>query len=189
MNHLNQYNDETLVQLLREDNSIPAFEALFNRYWKRLLTEAAFQTGSQQEAEEIVQQVFLNIWKLRKKLVIQHCFYTYITSCVKYGIMASLAREKKRKQTHLLLANTIEAADNYTEEWIDRESVRQQLEATIQNLPQKCRLVFKLSRNEGFTEKQIAQRLNISGKTVQAHITHALKALRTSLQQVMYLLF
>ena len=103
--------------------------------------------------------------------------------------MASLAREKKRKQTHLLLANTIEAADNYTEEWIDRESVRQQLEATIQNLPQKCRLVFKLSRNEGFTEKQIAQRLNISGKTVQAHITHALKALRTSLQQVMYLLF
>lgn len=189
MNDLNQYNDEALVQLLRENNSITAFEALYNRYWKRLLTEAAFQTGSQQEAEEIVQQVFLNIWKLRKTLVIEHCFYTYIASCVKYGIMASLVREKKRRQRDVLLANATDLTDNHTVEWIDRESVRQQLEATIQNLPQKCRLVFRLSRNEGFSEKQIAKQLNISGKTVQAHITYALKALRTSLQRAMFLLF
>lgn len=166
-----------------------AFEVLYNRYWKKLLTEARFQTGSQQEAEEIVQQVFLNIWKLRKELTLQHCFYTYLASSVKYGILASLAREKKQKKFFQKLSNTQASTYNQTIEWLDRESVRKQLEQTIQQLPQKCRMVFNLSRNNGFTEKQIAQQLNISGKTVQAHITYALKALRTSLQQVMLFLF
>lgn len=189
MNHLNQYDDNILVEQLREHDSIQAFEVLYNRYWKKLLTEAAFQTGSQQEAEEIVQQVFLNIWKLRKEISLQHSFYTYIASCVKYGVMASLVRAKKQKYTQELLSKNAAEEDNGTLEWIDHESVRQQLENTILHLPQKCRLVFHLSRNNGFTEKQIAQRLNISGKTVQAHITYALKALRASLQRAMMFLF
>ncbi|MBX3241001.1 MAG: RNA polymerase sigma-70 factor [Chitinophagaceae bacterium] len=189
MKLLSLHNDEILLKLLREDDSVRAFEVLYNRYWKKLLAEAAFHTGSQQEAEEIVQQVFLNVWKLRKELVIRYSFYTYVASSVKYGIMASLAREKRQKHTREKLSQNLKIEDNYTLDWIDSESVRRQLEQTIEKLPQKCRLVFRMSRGEGFTEKQIAGALNISGKTVQAHITYALKALKTSLQKATSFLF
>lgn len=184
MNNFQQYHDDQLVQLIRDDDNIAAFEVLYNRYWEKLLIQAKWKTGSEEDAEEIVQQVFMNIWRTRKNLHLTHSFYTYIASCVKYEIMATIARKQKQKTAHHnFYTATGQEADNNTAEWIDYESTRRQLEDTIQQLPEKCRLVFRLSRENGFTEKQIAEKLSISKKTVEAHMTRALKALRLILHQ------
>jgi RNA polymerase sigma-70 factor (family 1) len=189
VNHLSSYGDEHLVQFLRDEDSKAAFAELYNRYWKRLLINARFHLGSEQEAEEVVQNVFMNIWKARQKLELKNTFATYISSCVKYETMAALAKQKRRSAAKLALSNIGDVAEFNTINSIDYESTRKKLEATIQTLPEKCQLVFRLSREEGFTEKQIAGELGISTKTVQAHITKALKVLRTNLQQLMWTLF
>lgn len=190
MKNFEQYHDDDLVRMIREEDSSAAFEALYNRYWQKLLIQAKLKTGSEEDAEEIVQHVFMNIWKTRKNLHIQHSFYTYIASCVKYEIMATLVKQKKQQRALSGFFNTTgESRDNYTAEWVDYESTRRELEATIQNLPEKCQLVFRLSREKGFSEKQIAEKLSISKKTVEAHMTRALKILRTMMQHRLLFFF
>jgi RNA polymerase sigma-70 factor (family 1) len=189
VNNFQPYADEHLVKLLREEDSKEAFEELYNRYWKRLLINARFNLGSEQEAEEVVQNVFMNIWKARERLQLKNTFATYILSCVKYETIAALVKQKKRSDAKLVLSSIGDVAEYNTINSIDYESTRKKLEETITTLPEKCQLVFRLSREEGFTEKQIAQQLRISTKTVQAHITKALKVLRTNLQQLMLVLF
>lgn len=187
MKDLRPYDDSELFRLVREEDSSAAFEALYNRYWDKLLLHAKLKTGSEEDAEEIVQHVFMNIWKTRKNIHLRHSFHTYIASCVKYEIMAVLVKQKKQKEAHnSFYDNVAGREDNYTTEWVDYESTRRQLEDTIRNLPDKCRLVFRLSREHGFSEKQIAEKLSISPKTVQAHMTRALKLLRTILQHRLF---
>lgn len=183
MEPLLQYDDSELFRRVREEDSSAAFEILYTRYWEKLLLQAKFKTGSEENAEEIVQHVFLNIWRIRKNIQLQHSFHTYIASCVKYEIMAVLVRNKKQKEAyHGLFAVTGSEGDNNTAEWVDYESTRRQLESTIRLLPDKCRMVFRLSRENGLSEKQIARELHISQKTVQAHMTRALKLLRVVFQ-------
>ena len=179
MNKIQHLSDCQLVTLLREKESRKAFEALYNRYWKKLLILARYKTGSEHEAEEIVQQVFLNIWKMRKELNIRNTFHTYIASCVKYEILATLSRQQKHQDAVTVLSGKPDGdLDNQTSEWLDYAVVRQQLEHTVRSLPEKCQLVFRLSREDGYSEKQIADVLSISRKTVQAHMSKALKVLK-----------
>ncbi|RPD42596.1 RNA polymerase sigma-70 factor [Chitinophaga barathri] len=187
MKHLQQYDDSELFRLVRDEDSSAAFEALYNRYWEKLLLHAKHKTGSEEDAEEIVQHVFMNIWKTRKNIHLRHSFYTYIASCAKYEILAMLVKQKKQKEAHNSFYDDVAARqDNYTAEWVDYESTRRQLEDTIRHLPDKCRLVFRMSRESGFSEKQIAEKLSISPKTVQAHMTRALKLLRTIMQHRLF---
>ncbi|KIC92692.1 RNA polymerase sigma-70 factor [Flavihumibacter solisilvae] len=179
MTNIQYLSDCQLVTLLRENENRKAFETLYNRYWKKLLILARCKTGSEQEAEEIVQQVFLNIWKMRKELHIRNTFHTYIASCVKYEILATLSRQQKyQNAVNTLSGNPTADLDNQTSEWLDYSAVRQQLEQTVRSLPEKCQLVFRLSRESGYSEKQIADVMSISRKTVQAHMSKALKVLK-----------
>lgn len=188
MSNLQLYDDGELFRLVREQDSNAAFEALYHRYWDKLLIQAKFKTGSEEEAEEIVQHVFMNIWKTRKNIELRHSFHTYIASCVKYEIMTTLVKQKKQREAlNNFYKTTGQEEDNHTAEWVDYESTRRQLEETIQTLPDKCRLVFRLSREKGFSEKQIASELHISQKTVQAHMTRALKLLRSILQHRLFI--
>ena len=187
LNNCWQYIDEHLTQLLSTQDSPEAFEELYNRYWDKCLTLARHKLGSETDAEEIVQQVFLNIWRARKTIQLTHSFRTYISSCIKYETMACLARQKKQEKFRLSLRPA--EAVNHTQDWLDYECARQQLEATVKLLPEKCRFVFLLSRENGFSEKQIAKALEISPKTVQAHMTKALKLLRTNLQLGLFIIY
>lgn len=160
-----------------------AFEVLYDRYWEKLLIHGAHLLGSEHEAEEVVQNVFMKIWKSREKIDLKNTFHTYISSCVKYEIITMLIRQKKQKEAAQYQLSRADSENyNNTFERLDYETTRQQLEESILQLPEKCQLVFRLSREHGLSEKQIAGRLAISGKTVQAHMTKAIKTLRSNLQ-------
>lgn len=164
-----------------------AFEILYDRYWEKLLIHTKHMLGSEQEAEEVVQNVFMKIWKSRQKIDIRNTFYTYISTCVKYEIMTMLTLQKRRMEANAnRFAGTRNKQHNNTLELLDYESTRKQLEATVLQLPEKCQLVFRLSREKGLSEKEIAGQLAISGKTVQAHMTKALKILRSNLKQLFF---
>jgi RNA polymerase sigma-70 factor (family 1) len=167
--------------MCRDDE--PAFRLLYERYWDKLLVLACLRLGSNGEAEEIVQDAFVGIWRRRAHLELKNSFHTYISAIVKYEILRRLASRKTRTDFEKKVAHLYKEEDDSTLQWLNYEDLRLQLESTIQSLPEKCRIVFRLSREEGLTERQIADTLQISPKTVEAHKSKALRALRTSLAQ------
>ncbi|WP_153798991.1 RNA polymerase sigma factor [Foetidibacter luteolus] len=181
---LNATDNELFNHVSNDDQA--AFRILYDRYWRKLLVHAVVKLESEVEAEELVQEIFLQLWKRRKQIQLKNSFHTYIASMLKYEI---LARFKKRRQQQLLQQGMVNDAGNTDTNDAAYELLRREIEITIQSLPEKCRLVFRLSRDEGLSEKQIAEQLNIAPKTVEAHISKALKKLRASLQTLLCLYF
>ena len=170
--------------LLISRNDERAFRVLYDRYWKKLLVQALVKTGCPGEAEEIVQTVFINLWRRRDTLQVRCALSTYLAAMIKYEIIASFARQRKENRLKQQLVSLQHAEDNGAVEWLEYEQLLEGIEKTVETLPEKCRLVFRLSREEGLSGKQIASSLDISPKTVEAHMSRALKALNASLRQL-----
>jgi len=179
--------DSELIALIRNDNR-DAFTTLYQRYWDKIFAVAIHRLGVEEEAEEIVQEIFLSIWTRRKSLKLTHSLATYLSVAVKYKVINHLAR-KHRMQLQLdELTNATPATENSTSNWLDEKELRTQLEKCINKLPEKCRIVFLLSRDENKTYAEIATELNISQKTVEAHMSKALSTLRSDLKIALPLL-
>lgn len=183
----NELSDADLVFLLAEDN-YEAFSTLYSRYWKRMLVKAFTQLKSHADAEEVVQDSFINLWRRRKTLQLKHTFHTYIAAVVRYEVMTKIAGNKKN---FIFIEDAKPAAmeDDSTQQWLAFSDLQQEIETAIQSLPDKCRLVFRMSRDKGMTEKQISAELNISQKTVEAHMSKALKNLRLKLNRNFIFIF
>lgn len=177
------HTDEQLIELLKSGDDI-AFTVLYDRYWEKLLERAISRLKSTEEAREVVQNAFIRLWNRRERLDIKYSFYTYMAAVLKYEILRKLVERKKMRQmSEDLAANlaSISLTVSPTEQQLDFKDLQQRLEESIVNLPEKCRLIFKLSREKGMSNKEIAASLNISPKTVEAHISNAIKKLRSSL--------
>lgn len=174
------YTDEQLLQLMARDNR-DAFTELYNRYWDKTFAVAYHRLDDEHEAEEVVQEVFLSIWQRRASLKLTHTVATYLSVAIKYKVINHLDRQY-RKQQHLdELAFTLHETDDSTIQWLEEKELRQRLNHSISLLPEKCRIVFLLSRDENKTYAEIAAELDISQKTVEAHMSKALNSLRQSL--------
>jgi len=181
-----QDSDDELLQRLQLNRDAAAFTSLYERYWEKLVTLAYIRLQSTMDAQEVVQEVFLDIWKRSDNIHIRHSFHTYISAALKYKIITLLAKRKTETDSQSMLNHS--ESDISTEQWLSYHELRDELENTVMALPEKCQLVFRLSREKGFSEKQIAATLNISVKTVEAHMSRALRSLRTSLRHL-YLFF
>ncbi|MGV3504761.1 MAG: RNA polymerase sigma-70 factor [Adhaeribacter sp.] len=175
-------SDQDLLQLLKQGNS-QAFTALYHRYWQKLLVVASNKINDLEEAEEIVHDIFVALWKRRQELEVKGDFGLYLAVSVKYRVMKVLAR--RYQQRHYAASATFSFIDNSTQEWLQFSELQSQLGKLIADLPEKCQLVYKLSRESGFSHKQIAQELQISEKTVEAHLSKALKSLKAGLNYIL----
>ncbi|MFB0495036.1 RNA polymerase sigma-70 factor (family 1) [Mucilaginibacter sp. OAE612] len=174
------HTDEQLLQLMARDNR-DAFTELYHRYWDKTFAVAYHRLDDEHEAEEVVQEVFLSIWQRRASLKLTHTMATYLSVAIKYKVINHLDRQY-RKQQHLdEFAFTLPEADDSTIQWLEEKELRQRLNHSISLLPEKCRIVFLLSRDENKTYAEIAAELGISQKTVEAHMSKALSSLRQSL--------
>ena len=171
MNNYHTFNDQELVSLLKTGDR-QAFTTLFNRYWEKMVIVAYVKLQSAPDAEEVVQELFVDIWNRRASINIQHTFHTYISGALKYKIYTFLAkRQQAQTQARSLVADD---TCNNTEEWLNYEALREDLEKAVLQLPEKCRLVFRLSREKGLSNREIADNLSISPKPVEKHLTKAL---------------
>lgn len=174
------HTDEQLLQLMANDNR-EAFTELYNRYWEKTFAVAYHRLDDEHEAEEVVQEVFLSIWQRRASLKLTHTMATYLSVAVKYRVINHLDRQY-RKQQHLdELTFTSTETEDSTIQWLEEKELRKWLDHSISQLPEKCRIVFLLSRDENKTYAEIAAELGISQKTVEAHMSKALSTLRQSL--------
>lgn len=173
------YSDDQLLSLLKEDDQ-QAFEQLYSRYWKKLFALAFHKLQSRQDAEDIVHDIFASIWVRRKELEIQSVG-SYLSVAVKYRILEyfNKAIHQPVPVSEELPAST--SAGQLTEK-LESQILVRLLQEKIQQLPEKCRLVFEQSRIEGKSNPEIARDLNISRKTVEKHISTALRQLRHSIK-------
>jgi RNA polymerase sigma-70 factor (ECF subfamily) len=174
------YTDQQLLDLIRTDDR-GAFTELYNRYWDKTYAVALHRLEDEHEAEEVVQEVFLSIWQRRATLQLTHTVATYLAVAVKYKVINHLAKQHRRQLQHDELTITSPIIADSTADWLHEKELRQLLEKTISQLPEKCRIVFLLSRDENKTYAEIAAELNISQKTVEAHMSKALRELRETL--------
>ncbi|TSJ36581.1 RNA polymerase sigma-70 factor [Mucilaginibacter corticis] len=189
MRALNTYTDQELVALLKQDDQ-RALKEIFERYWDKLLAVALNRLNNLEEAEECVQDVLIKLWNLREKLELRYTLYTYLAAATRYRVLDLLDSQYRKQiktveltgQAEILTSNTL--ADSALLE----KELTEKLEDAIQNLPEKCRIVYRMSREEGMANKQIAAELEISEKMVEAHMTRAIKGLSASLPAVILLI-
>ena len=177
------YSDSELLDLLRSGDR-SAFSEIYNRYWKNIFTVASNKIGQLEEAEEIVQDIFISLWNRREEIVITSNLNAYLAVSAKYRVIKILAKRNQYNKYAIHSQNHIPLTANSTEDWFEFVELRSRLEILVSKLPEKCRLVYKASREDGYSQKQISAEFGISEKTVEAHISKALKSLRTGLGQI-----
>jgi RNA polymerase sigma-70 factor (ECF subfamily) len=161
----------------RED----AFQEIFKTYWCRLYTIAYSKLQSREEAEEIVQGIFVNLWEKRETLLITNLsFYLQkaVTNRVINQIRSKITQRKYWQHYQQYMPLQREGTDDLAI-CNDLEHV---VEEVVNRLPKKSREVFRLSRVEGQSVAEIANRLNLSEKAIEYHISKSLKELRVHLK-------
>lgn len=178
--------DLDLMELLKRDDK-EAFTEIYNRYWKKLLLVARNKLERLEDAEEIVQDIFVNLWNRRQEIHISTSLHSYLAVSVKYRVIKTLDKyfNKQNYINNLVASNFV---DDSTQERLRFNELFGQLNHYVSDLPEKCRLVFRLSRDLGYSQKQIAEELQISEKTVEAHMGKAIKTLRAKLSHFIYTL-
>lgn len=171
--------DKDLLALLMQGDEV-AFTEIYTRYWKKLFVIASHRLHSFEDAEEIVQDIFVSLWNRRHQLEVQSDLSSYLAVSVKYRVIKMLDRHYNAKR-YIDSMMTNELIDDSTQELLAFEELREELAKYVQELPEKCQLVFRLSREDGYSQKQIATELGISEKTVESHLGKAFKTLRTKL--------
>lgn len=178
MKDYNLYSDQQLAALLRSGDDA-AFHLIYIRYWKKLLAVATNRLGDFNQAEELMQDIFMNLWLRREDFTLKLGFDNYFAVAVKFQVInrrAKRARESERNKGFAAASTELSPAiDNR----FDLEFLQAQLEEAVNALPKKCQLVFRMSREQELSNKEIAAELNISEKGVEKHMTSALKVLRT----------
>jgi RNA polymerase sigma-70 factor (ECF subfamily) len=170
-------SDQELLVLLKSDE-IAAFEEIYNRYWAELYSSAYKRTSSREASEEIVQDFFTSLWLNRTKIQIEGTLVNYLRTSIRYRVFNYYSKEYVRKNYLESVGSLMKDFDNSTEETILLNDLTQNLEREISRLPLKCRSVYTLSRIEHKSNKEIAAVLGISEKTVENHMSRALKYLR-----------
>lgn len=175
--HENTYNEVELFVRISEGEE-PAFRQLFEMYRDRLFIFARQIAHSTVDAEEIVQDIFLKLWENRSHLAQVSYPRKYIFTMARNRAvdhLTSLARNKKAMQAIYI---NIAAANNPTEELLQAQESQQLIYKALAQLPEKKQTIFWLSRRDGLTHQEIAQRMNMSVQTVKNNLTDILKYIR-----------
>lgn len=176
------YTDEQLFSLL-QDGDEAAFTEIYQRYWKLLFAVAANKTGVLADAEEIVQEIFADLWKRRTVISIRHSLKAFLAGAVKFQVYVYFDKQHRQRICRQEAApDTAQVEPAY-----DYKALEEQVHQVTAQLPERCRLVYELSRNAGLTHKEIARTLDISEKTVENQITKALKHLHAALRSLLSL--
>lgn len=181
MRDLSEILDSGLLAMLKNDDDTFAFSELYNRYWDKLFGAAFKRVRSVETAEEIVQDLFTDLWMRRKALDIKAELPIYLYSAIRYRVINHMHKEMLKLSFEKNGSVMFPVVDNSTEEMVIANDLRYRLESKAELLPLKCREVYYLSRHEHQSNKSIAKQLSISEKTVENQLTKALKRLRTSL--------
>ncbi|TDQ09660.1 RNA polymerase sigma-70 factor [Pedobacter metabolipauper] len=171
------WTDEQLIDLLKQDDEA-AFQRIYRKYVSKLYASAYNLLRDPVACEEIVQELFIQLWIKRHELEIKN-LNSYLYMATRNRVLMGLRTKKIALDNDAL--EFLES--NYSSDSLIREKqLNREIDNAILSLPEKCREIFILSRKQQLSNREIAELMNISVKTVENQITRALQKLRHSLK-------
>lgn len=176
--------EETDDLIALRDGSPQAFERIYHRYGGKLYNFImTLSHGDRYLAEEIVQAVFIKLWEVREQIHPEKSVIFYLSTIGKNMLMNTYQRQTIEFVYRKLLSEQQVDYDTTTEEGIDRKWLENFVDELIRQLPPSRQKIFILSRKEGYSNKQIAEMLNISVSTVETQLSLAMKFMRKEFQK------
>jgi len=164
------FETNELLQRIKENDPV-GFKIIYQLYWRKLYNIAYYIVRSESEAEDIVQDVFSSLWYRRQHLNIKVSIENYLVKAVKYTAFFYIKLQNRHQNYH----HEVYTRVNSPEDYLACKELERLVEKLLESLPLKTRQMFSLSRFEGLTYPQIAAAMNVSVKTVEYHISVALK--------------
>ncbi|GAB4019454.1 RNA polymerase sigma-70 factor [Spirosoma migulaei] len=158
-----------------------AFQEIYQRYWYKLFQVARRKVLSEEDAEEIVQDIFVDLWERRQYLLV-HDLSKFLFKAVKYQILDYLKAKFVRQTYQDNKQRFSQDTDSQTEEQLALKDLNEAISTGIDQLPAKTQEIFRLNRLEGRSAKEIADLLQIPERTIEYHITQALRTMRSYLK-------
>ena len=185
--HSHTTDEGELLLRLREGDQA-AFKEVYYRHFPLLTAVAKHITRDTAAAEDVAQATLISFWNKREDILVQTSLSSYLKQ-----MAVREAIGQKRKETHrqeLLEARPdISVSEAFVDTSVEFNEVYESVEQAVDALPEKCQEVFRLSRMEGLTYREIAESMNISIKTVENQMGRALKHLRRSLREFINMLW
>ena len=175
--------DEILLKFLRISDEL-AFKEIYLRHWKALYISALNKINNSEVAEDIVQTVFTDLWERRENHSIEN-ISAYLRTAVKYQVI-NYIKSAISKKAHLSVIGEKQKPEESNADLILLvQELNAAIDKAINQLPQKTQTIFRLSRFEQHSNKEISHIMDLSEKAVEYHITQSLKTLRFYLKDFM----
>ena len=157
---------------------------LYRRYWQPLFASAARALRSKTDAADLVQDIFLSIWNRRHELNITGSLAAYLQTSVKYSVIKYIEKNITRRDYLVLITEMLVSYQPPdVESQLQIKELQNVIHSAVEQMPNKMREVYQLSRQHHLSHKEIADRLGISDETVKKHIQHALQIIKTAIKQ------
>lgn len=178
-------SDNSLVDLLKDSDGL-AFKEIYTRYWMGIYKAAYVKVYHKELAEELTQNLFADLWRRRESIAV-NALDCYLFGSLKYSIINHYKSQlvKEKYQDHMNGQQS--PITSSTDDLVLVNDLSKALNQGIALLPKKTGEVFKLSRIDNRSTKEISQQLNISEKAVEYHITQSLKSMRFHLKEYLFL--
>jgi RNA polymerase sigma-70 factor (family 1) len=181
-------SDSELVTLLQSGDG-GAYKEIYERYSIIILNHAYNKTRDREEAKDIVHEVFTTLWASRYDVKLNSNLSGYLYTCVRNVFFNQIARNCVQSKYLASLKDFSLSGEVVTDHLVRERQLMEIINHEIADLPPKMGEVFRLSRNEYLSHKEIAEKLGISEQTVSKQVTNALKILRVKLGVIVYILF
>lgn len=175
-------NKDILVANKIQNGDIRAFENLFREYYPVLVNYAIRYLTDTAKSEEIVQEMFFNIWRKKEKFIIKTSLKSYLYRSVRNNCLQYIEHLNVERKYEKFVKNKPSKYYETPENELDLKEIYGIIEQTLEKLPERCSTIFKMSRFEGLKYHEIADKLSISIKTVEANMSKALKLFRKNLK-------
>ncbi|MEO8960797.1 MAG: sigma-70 family RNA polymerase sigma factor [Ginsengibacter sp.] len=175
---LENLSDKTLLESADEH---VGFRILYSRYWEALYKKAFHRFGNCADSEDAVQEIFISVWRNKSTIQIEETLWPYLFAALKYYIIKQVYQKAKRGIQVNLSTEDLEYVELTTEEFLQYKELQSVIASEVDELPERMREIYRLSRVENLQIAEIAAKLNISEQTVKNTLTTALKRLRESL--------
>lgn len=163
--------------------SLKEFKAIYDTFWEKVYAVCYNNTRDVELAKDLTQEIFTSIWERRDTLTIEKSMDRYLVRAAKLKV-AEYYRNKSIREKHRehICQDHCKTAC-CTKDDVDYSLLVQKLGLYIDELPCRCQEVFRMSREDGFTNKQIAEKLDISQRAVEYHISKALRLLKEKMPE------
>lgn len=181
---LDVYTDIILLQELGND-STAAYAQLYDRYFEEIYKHVYSKIGRAEETKDIIHEIFLKLWEKRAQHKEVKNVKGYLFMITRNHILDIIAHHKVLQKYYDSFIGAVGMTEG-TDHRVQEQEITKLLDEAIESLPDKMRQVFELSRKEYLSYKEIAEKMNISEKTVKTQINNALKVLRKKLHPFFY---